>query len=168
MTAASANHVAWIGLGSNLDGPASHVTRAVAELADLAGCRLLAASSLYDTEPVGGPPDQPWFCNACMVLATTLSPWLLLDALQAIEAEHGRMRDVRWGPRTLDLDMLVFDDRSINSIRLTLPHPRAHERGFVLAPLAELAPALSLGAHGRVVDCLTSIGRAGVARRERL
>ncbi|MDA3921410.1 MAG: 2-amino-4-hydroxy-6-hydroxymethyldihydropteridine diphosphokinase [Salinisphaera sp.] len=165
MAAESAVHVAWIGLGSNLDGPAAHLSLALRELGQIDGCRRLAVSAFFDTEPVGGPRGQPLFCNACAVLATTLMPLPLLDRLQALEAGHGRVRDVRWGPRTLDLDLLAFDNLSMDSLRLTLPHPRAHERGFVLVPLAELSPALELGVHGRVADCLRCVGGEGVARR---
>lgn len=156
-------HVAWIGLGSNLDGPADHLKRAVSDLHATPDMRVLALSSYFDTTPVGGPPDQPMFCNACAALATTCSPWALLDRLQTIENQHGRVRDVRWGPRTLDLDVLAFDDRRIDDPRLSVPHPRAHQRGFVLAPLAEIAPALMLADGQRVIDSLAQVDLSGVA-----
>ncbi|WP_423821011.1 2-amino-4-hydroxy-6-hydroxymethyldihydropteridine diphosphokinase [Salinisphaera sp. SPP-AMP-43] len=152
MTPTGDRHVAWIGLGSNLDAPAAQLRRAFAELAADHNLQVLARSSLYRSVPVGGPPDQPLFCNAAAALATGLSPLALLDRLQAIEAAHGRVRDVRWGPRTLDLDILAIDALVMDCPRLTLPHPRAHERGFVLVPLAEIAPALSLGGGQRVID----------------
>ncbi|MES1937954.1 2-amino-4-hydroxy-6-hydroxymethyldihydropteridine diphosphokinase [Salinisphaera hydrothermalis] len=147
-------HVAWIGLGSNLDDPAGQLERAIVELRSEPAISVLAVSSFYRTVPVGGPPDQPMFCNAAVALTTALGPYALLARLQAIEAAHDRVRDVRWGPRTLDLDILAYGDRHLDDDALTVPHPRAHERGFVLVPLAEIAPALELGQRGRVVDCL--------------
>lgn len=156
-------HVAWLGLGSNLDQPQQHVRRASADLAGLSGVRVLATSALYRTVPVGGPPGQPPFCNACVAVACRQSPLALLERLQAIEAAHGRVRDVRWGPRTLDLDMLAYDDLRLRSERLCLPHPRATQRAFVLVPLAEIAPALVLAGR-RVIDHLARVGTAGVAR----
>lgn len=152
MTRTVDRRVAWIGLGSNLDDPAAQLQQAFAELAADNDLDVLARSSLYRSVPVGGPPDQPMFCNAAAALATTLSPLALLDRLQLIEASHGRVRDVRWGPRTLDLDILAIDALAMDRPRLTLPHPRAHERGFVLVPLAEIAPALALGGGQRVID----------------
>src|SRR5699024_10171870 len=106
--------------------------------------------------------DQPPYCNACVALACTLTPLALLDALQRLEAVHGRVRDVRWGPRTLDLDMLAYDDLHMNHNRLRLPHPRAAQRAFVLVPLATIAPALMLDAR-RVIDHMRSLGNDGVA-----
>jgi len=157
-----ARQVAWIGLGSNLDQPACHVRAALDALTVLPGCRLLAASALYRTTPVGGPPGQPDYCNACAALAcTACTPLALLDRLQAIEHAHGRVRDVRWGPRTLDLDMLAMDAITMRHPRLQLPHPRAAVRAFVLVPLAQIAPALRL--HGRrVTDLLASVDCSGV------
>lgn len=155
-------HVAWIGLGSNLDDPAGQVRRAVSALRAARDIEVVAVSSLYRTAPVGGPPDQPMFCNAAAALCTRLTPHALLAVLQTIEAAHDRVRNVYWGPRTLDLDILAYDDRRLDDENLTLPHPRAHERGFVLVPLAEIAPALVLGVHGRVVDCLRDVARDDV------
>lgn len=155
-------HVAWIGLGSNLNDPPGQLAAALGELEAARGMHLLAYSAFYRTHPVGGPPDQPPFCNAAAALAVTLSPAALLRRLQAIEAGHRRRRDVRWGPRTLDLDILAYDQLCLDTPPLRLPHPRAHERAFVLVPLAEIAPALVLGSAGRVVDCLERVGSAGV------
>lgn len=154
-------HVAWLGLGSNLDSPAEQLSRALEELAAEPALRLLAMSSFYRTAPVGGPPGQPAFCNACVAVAADCDAYALLTITQAIEHAHGRVRDVRWGPRTLDIDMLAFDDLSLSGPPLTLPHPRATQRGFVLVPLAEIAPALTLGRE-RVADCLARTGRDGV------
>jgi len=139
----NAGHHAWIGLGSNLDGPREHVARALEELESLPLTRRVAASRLYASRPVG-PADQPDYVNAVAHLVTRLSPLALLDQLQALEQRHGRVRGRRWGPRTLDLDLLLYDDRRLTLPRLTLPHPEMARRAFVLVPLAELAPSLAL------------------------
>ncbi|MBB3185529.1 2-amino-4-hydroxy-6-hydroxymethyldihydropteridine diphosphokinase [Halomonas fontilapidosi] len=139
-------HQAWIGLGSNLDGPREHVERAVDELDRLPLTRRVAASRLYASAPVG-PADQPDYINAVALLETWLSPLALLDQLQALEQRHGRLRGRRWGPRTLDLDLLLFDDQRVKQPRLTLPHPEMVRRAFVLVPLAELSPSLTVDGH---------------------
>lgn len=141
---------AWLGLGSNLDDPAGQLRSALRALRAHLSIQVLAVSAFYRTIPVGGPAGQPMFCNAAVKLATCLSPPALLDVLQSIEQAHGRVRDVRWGPRTLDLDILAYADVKQQTETLTLPHPRAHERGFVLVPLADIAPDLYLGEHGAV------------------
>lgn len=157
----AAHHVAWIGLGSNLDNPAHHLRDALADIRAVPGVALLAGSRLYRTRPVGGPTGQPDFCNACAALACDMPPLALLDALQAIENAHGRVRDIRWGPRTLDLDILAYDDRTMTHPRLRLPHPRATSRAFVLVPLVDIAPTLELDG-ARVIDWLAGIERADV------
>ncbi|HET7369418.1 MAG TPA: 2-amino-4-hydroxy-6-hydroxymethyldihydropteridine diphosphokinase [Gammaproteobacteria bacterium] len=131
---------AYIGLGSNLDDPRAHVERALGELAALPCVSLLAASPLYRSRPMG-PQDQPDFVNAVACLETTRSPARLLAELQRLEAVHGRTRnDVRWGPRPLDLDLLIFGLARINTADLTVPHPGLAARNFVLYPLADIAP----------------------------
>ncbi|WP_295448502.1 2-amino-4-hydroxy-6-hydroxymethyldihydropteridine diphosphokinase [uncultured Thiodictyon sp.] len=133
--------LAYIGLGSNLDDPRAQLCRAIHELAGLPGCTLRARSSLYATAPLG-PVAQPEFVNAVAVLTTKLTPLALLGALQGIERDHGRVRDgARWGPRTLDLDLLLYGDWQLQLPGLTLPHPEMARRAFVLVPLAEIAPA---------------------------
>ena len=162
---------AWIGLGSNLEDPAAQVTRALGELDAIAGSYLLRASSLYASPPMG-PPDQPEYVNAVAGLLTTLTPDALLDALQAIEQAHDRVRGERWGPRTLDLDLLLYDEQCIDTPRLTVPHPGLHQRAFVLQPLAEIAPELRVPGHATVeelarqcpVDGLRRIGKPGAAQ----
>ncbi|QFU03251.1 2-amino-4-hydroxy-6-hydroxymethyldihydropteridine pyrophosphokinase [Halomonas sp. THAF5a] len=154
-------HHAWIGLGSNLDGPREHVARALEELDGLPLTRRVAASRLYASRPVG-PADQPDYVNAVAELTTRLSPLALLDQLQALEQRHGRVRGRRWGPRTLDLDLLLYDDRRLALPRLTLPHPEMVRRAFVLVPLAELAPRLTL--DGRSLAGLAAeVDRDGLA-----
>ena len=133
----------YIGLGSNLDNPIQHVKDALAELDQIQGCSLLQASSLYCSAPVG-PQDQPDFINAVAELETQLAPEALLDQLQALEQAHQRVRERHWGPRTLDLDILLYGTQLINTERLNVPHPFMHERSFVLWPLAEIASNLQL------------------------
>lgn len=142
---------AYIGIGSNLNNPAQQVTRAFTELAVLPQSRMLRRSRLYLSRPLG-PQDQPDFVNAAAVLDTTLAPLALLRELQTVEARHGRKREHErhWGPRSLDLDLLIYDELRMQTAELTLPHPHLHERSFVLYPLAELAPELVIPGHGPV------------------
>jgi 2-amino-4-hydroxy-6-hydroxymethyldihydropteridine diphosphokinase len=143
---------AWIGLGGNLDDPATRLRRTVAELDHVPTSRLVRSSGLYGSRPVG-PADQPDFINAVAELDTDLSPLMLLDELQGLEQQAGRVRTRQWGERTLDLDILLFDDRVVDTARLRIPHPELANRGFVLVPLAEIAPAIRLP-DGRRVDTL--------------
>jgi len=130
---------AYIGLGSNLQQPIRQVNQALQQLAKIPRTRLVTASSLYRSAPLG-PADQPDYINAVAALATGLSPLELLDALQAIERQQGRVREgERWGPRTLDLDLLLYGDLQIHNERLTVPHPGLGERNFVLYPLYDIA-----------------------------
>jgi 2-amino-4-hydroxy-6-hydroxymethyldihydropteridine diphosphokinase len=132
--------LALIGLGSNLGDRRAMLEGAIAALNATLGIRVLRISSFQETDPVGGPPGQGTFLNAAAALETTLDPWDLLQVLQTIETWFGRVRAVRWGERTLDLDLLLFDDRIIETPELTVPHPRLADRRFVLEPLAEIAP----------------------------
>jgi 2-amino-4-hydroxy-6-hydroxymethyldihydropteridine diphosphokinase len=134
------NHLCYIGLGSNLDNPKQQVIEALAALVLIPNTELIKQSALYRSDPVG-PPGQPDYINAVAAIRTLLEPEQLLDALQAIEQDHQRIRKIHWGPRTLDLDIILFGDQSIATERLTVPHPFAHERNFVLWPLAEIAPS---------------------------
>jgi len=143
---------AWVGLGGNLDEPAARLRRTLVRLDQLPGTRVIHHSALYGSRPVG-PADQPDFINAAADLETSLSPLALLDALQELENEAGRVRARHWGERTLDLDILLFDDRVVDESRLQIPHPEMENRGFVLVHLAEIAPALHLP-DGRRVDAL--------------
>lgn len=137
---------AAIALGSNLDDPESHVTRAFADLAALPHTRVLARSSLHRTKPVGYA-DQPDFINAVALVETALSPRDLLDALLEVERRHGRVREIPNGPRTLDLDIVLYGDALIEEPGLTIPHPRAHERAFVMDPLREVWPEVVIPAR---------------------
>lgn len=134
----------YLGLGSNLHEPLEQLRRALACLAQLPQCQLAAVSSLYASAPLG-PVEQPDFVNAVARLDTDLEPLRLLDHLQRIERQQGRVRKgERWGPRTLDLDILLFDDRQLDLPRLQTPHYHMHARAFCLYPLAEIAPDLRL------------------------
>lgn len=130
---------AFVALGANLDDPVDQVERAFPELARLPETRLVHRSSLYLTKPVGYT-DQPDFINAVAQIETALPPRTLLESLLAIEQRHGRRREFRNAPRTLDLDLLLYDGLVMHEPGLTLPHPRMHERAFVLLPLLEIAP----------------------------
>lgn len=134
---------AFIGLGSNLDDPAGQLALAVSELAKLPGTELVRQSPFYASRPVG-PPDQPDFINGAVWLSTELAPHALLDHLQAIEQAHGRERLQHWGPRTLDLDLLIYGNQTLQDERLTIPHRELAHRDFVLQPLLDLKPDLTL------------------------
>jgi 2-amino-4-hydroxy-6-hydroxymethyldihydropteridine diphosphokinase len=146
-------HTAFIALGSNLGDPESKVRQGIAALAELPQAQLVAASSLYRSAPLGHA-GQPDFVNAVAQLSTGLAPQALLAALLAIEQRFGRERSFRNAPRTLDLDLLLYDAQSIAEPGLALPHPRMHERAFVLAPLLEIAPACVIPGVGPAADWL--------------
>lgn len=149
---------AWIGLGSNLENPSQQVTDAFAELNNLPSTQLLRRSSLWKTKPFG-PQDQPDFINAVAEISTDLTPLELLAALQNIEHLHQRKRERHWGPRTLDLDLLAYDQVVLNTATLTLPHPGIAERAFVLCPLAELDENLMLPNLGQVKQLIQQLGK---------
>lgn len=140
---------AYIGLGSNLDDPQAQIKTAMNDIAAIADTQLVQSSSLYKSPPMG-PQDQPDYINAVVCLDTELAPLELLDSLQAIEQQHGRIRKRHWGERTLDLDILVFADKVIADERLTVPHPGLAERAFVVYPLAEIAPQLIIPGLGEL------------------
>ncbi len=148
------NVVAFIALGSNQGERDSHLLRAIGELGKIPRSGIIAVSGFYDTEPVGGVEQEP-FLNAVLQLETGLSPGDLHGELQRIESEvFRRIRDLRWGPRTMDLDLLFYDDLVLDGEFLTLPHPRLHLRRFVLEPLAEIAPELIHPLLGRSITSL--------------
>lgn len=140
-------HRAYIALGSNLGVSAEALEGALAMLDALPETRVLQVSPWYRSAAIGGPANQPDYLNAVCELTTGLAPRPLLDALHQIEHHFGRERQVRWGPRTLDLDIIWYQNVKSEDPELTLPHPRAHERAFVLRPLADIAPDLVLGNH---------------------
>lgn len=154
---------AFVGLGSNLGRPVSQVRAALCELDALQETRLMQQSSLYRSPPLG-PAGQPDYVNAVARLETRLAPHALLDRLQDIEQQHGRVRGKRWGPRTLDLDLLLFGDRRIASERLRVPHPEMARRPFVLFPLSEIAPDLTLPGIGPLALLLRDLPSEGLRR----
>lgn len=155
-----ATYRAYIGLGSNLDGPERRVAQGIAALDRLPLTRLGAVSPCYASKPVG-PQDQPDFVNAVACVLTRLSPLALLDQLQALEQRHRRHRQRHWGPRTLDLDLLLFNDLTLDLPRLKMPHPAMRERAFVLVPLADIAPRLRLDGI-TLEEWAARIGRDGL------
>lgn len=140
-------HVAFIGLGSNLEDPCSQLRRAFDDLAGLPGTKLIARSSLYRSAPLGFA-EQPDFVNAVAKIETPLTPQALLQALLQIEHRHGRERTFRNAPRTLDLDVLLYGDVQLHEHGLTIPHPQMHLRAFVLKPLLEIAPDMVIPGIG--------------------
>jgi 2-amino-4-hydroxy-6-hydroxymethyldihydropteridine diphosphokinase len=156
---------AYIGLGSNLDNPVRQVETALQELAASKDVTLLMRSSLYRTRPVG-PQDQPYYINAVASLETSLQAQQLLDQLQSVEKAHRRVRGkLRWGPRTLDLDLLLYGNISIESPRLKVPHPEMANRAFVLLPLSEIAPLdMEIPGMGVLKDLLQRVSGEGVER----
>lgn len=153
----------YVALGANLEDPVTQVERAMDALARLPETRLTARSGLYLSKPVGYS-EQPDFVNAVAGLSTQLTPRALLDALLAIEARQGRDRSFKNAPRTLDLDLLLYNGLIMHEHGLTLPHPRMAERAFVLAPLCEIAPEAVIPGRGSVTHCLAALDCADLER----
>ena len=148
----------YIGLGSNINGPVQQIESAIKSLNQLPHAKMASLSSLYSSPPMG-PSPQPDYVNAVICLQTKLAPVQLLDKLLAIEALQGRKRGIRWGSRSLDLDILMYDQIILNSERLKIPHPGLCERNFVLYPLQEIAPELKIPGRGQIVDCIKECAR---------
>lgn len=151
---------AYLGLGGNVGDPAASMSQALRMLDADPECRVAAVSRLYRTPP-WGKTDQDWFFNAAAAVETTLSPHALLDLCLDIERSMKRIRSERWGPRTLDMDILVFGDVTLSDERLTVPHPRMTDRAFVLMPLADLAPEMSVAGE-TVAHWLAAVDRTGI------
>jgi 2-amino-4-hydroxy-6-hydroxymethyldihydropteridine diphosphokinase len=163
--AGAAGVVAYIGLGSNVGDRHSNLQRARAGIAELG--EVLAASGVYETEPWGVTGAQPRYLNQVVKLRTALAPELLLKGLLGIEARLGRARTTHAAPRTIDLDLLLYGDSTADGPGLTVPHPRMHLRGFVLVPLAEIAPGQVIPGVGRTVrDLAHEVGSQGVTKLE--
>ena len=158
---------AYIGLGSNLDEPAEQIKTAIQDIQSIAQSSVVACSSLYKSPPMG-PQDQPDYINAVVAVETTLSAHALLDALQAIEQLHGRIRKRHWGERTLDLDILLFGDHQITDERLKVPHPGLAERAFVVYPLAEIAPDLVVPGVGSLQQIQAQCPLDGLQQLEQI
>jgi 2-amino-4-hydroxy-6-hydroxymethyldihydropteridine diphosphokinase len=163
----SASATGYLGLGSNIGDTRAHLAAAIAAL-PRHGVRVLACSSLYETQPVGLVLDQPDFLNACVRIETDLGPEDLLDACKAVEREVGRAAGgPRHGPRVIDVDLLLLGDIEYSSERLTLPHAETSSRRFVLVPLLELDPDLALPSGRRLADTLAALGEQGPAQAVR-
>ena len=162
---AAASIDAYIGLGSNLGNRGAEIDRAFAEIAALPATTLVGRSSRYASAPIDAPGGE--YLNAVAHVKTALAPLELLHALQGIEARHGRLRPFAGAPRTLDLDLLLHGDLVLVTEELRLPHPRLHERAFVLAPLVEVAPQLVVPGRGRVKDLRSAVGAQRVAKLDR-
>ncbi|KJZ15440.1 MAG: 2-amino-4-hydroxy-6-hydroxymethyldihydropteridine diphosphokinase [Marinomonas sp.] len=147
---------AFIGLGSNLNTPMEQLQQAITQLKQHAEITNVELSKFYSSKPVG-PQDQPDYVNAVAIITTSLAPIPLLDALQAIENSQHRVRERHWGPRTLDLDLLKYNNDKIDMDRLTVPHPFMLERGFVIKPMADLAPEMLLDNGCTVTEQLSSL-----------
>ncbi len=152
---------AYVALGSNLEQPQLQLQKAVTAIADTQHISDVVCSRLYRSDPVG-PAGQPDYCNAVVGIVTSLEPLELLDALQSIENAHGRIRSLRWGPRTLDLDIILFGHRIIESPRLTVPHYQMQVRNFVLCPLLDVAPDLVLPDGRPLATLVTELGYQGL------
>jgi 2-amino-4-hydroxy-6-hydroxymethyldihydropteridine diphosphokinase len=153
---------AYLGIGSNIGDMAAMLDRAVAGLAAVPGIAVAARSADYRTPP-WGKTDQPWFLNGAVAIDTDLDPHGLLDACLSVEHDLGRVREERWGPRLIDIDVLAYEGAAVEDARLVLPHRYVRERAFVLVPLAEIAPDLVIGGE-RVIDALAKLDRSGITR----
>jgi len=154
-----------IAMGSNLGDRLEYLQGGLDGLFDTPRIGFLAVSPVYETAPVGGP-EQPDYLNAVVIAETTMPAQAMLERCLSLEDAYGRVRDELWGPRTLDLDLIIYGDEVSNSPGLTLPHPHAHERAFVLAPWHDADPQAQLPGYGPVADLLAALGTAGVARVE--
>ncbi|MFJ8805677.1 2-amino-4-hydroxy-6-hydroxymethyldihydropteridine diphosphokinase [Streptomyces sp. NPDC102490] len=157
---------AVIALGANLGNRLETLQGAIDALEDTPGVRVKGVSAVYETEPWGVDPDsQPSYFNAVVIVKTTLPPSSLLERAHAVEEAFHRVRDERWGPRTLDVDIVAYAEVVSDDPQLTLPHPRAHERAFVLAPWLDVDPEATLPGRGRIADLLAAVPRDGIAPR---
>lgn len=154
--------IALVGIGANLGDARANVADALARIETQPGCRLVASSSLWRTAPIDSSGDD--YINAVALVDTSLDAHALLDVLQAIETAHGRERPYHNAPRTLDLDLLLYGDAVIDTLRLTVPHPRMHERAFVLAPLLEVEPDAVIPGRGRAADYLPAVAGQAIVR----
>jgi len=154
-----------IAMGSNLGDRLDYLQGGLDGLFDTPRIKFLAVSPVYQTAPVGGP-EQPDYLNAVVIAETSMPAQAVLERCLSLEDAFGRTRDERWGPRTLDLDLIIYGDEVSNGPGLTLPHPRAHERAFVLAPWHDADPQAQLPGYGPVADLLAALGTDGIARLE--
>lgn len=149
-------HHVYIGLGANLDQPAEQVRAALRSLDNLSQSRVVKSSALYTSSPLG-PQDQPDYVNAVCLLETQLAPDELLQRLQKLEIEQGRVKKRHWGERIIDLDILLYDDLQLQSEHLQIPHSQMHLRDFVLVPLVEIAPGVVIPGHGKIEELIAAL-----------
>ena len=159
---------AVLSLGSNDGDRLANLQGAINAFADTPDMKIAAVSSVYETTPVGATDGSPLFLNAILLVDTTLSVSVLLDRAMAVEDAYGRERSVPGAPRTLDVDLIVVGDRISDSDELRLPHPRAHERAFVLVPWLEVDAHAQIPGHGKIADLLEGVGAHGVVQRSEL
>lgn len=158
---------AYLGLGSNLGDREANINRALVELVRTAGCSLIKVSSLYETKPVG-ITEQPDFYNIAVAIETDLAPKELLRRLKEVERKAGREKTFKWGPRVIDIDILLYDEISVAEDNLEIPHPEMQHRAFALTPLSEIAPSAKHPATGRTVRQMSEdIGSEGVSKISR-
>ncbi|GAA1752326.1 2-amino-4-hydroxy-6-hydroxymethyldihydropteridine diphosphokinase [Streptomonospora arabica] len=167
MSGLAAQRRVVLSLGSNVGNRMTALQSAVDALFDAPGLEPVALSPVYETAPVGGPEQEP-FLNAVVTADTTMPADVLLERAQSVEEALGRVRDVRWGPRTLDVDIIAVGGERSDDPRLTLPHPRAHERAFVLRPWADVDPGAEIAGRGAVLDLLAAVGGQELNRRDDL
>ena len=148
--------IAYIGLGSNMHSPIKQIKSAIKLIEEIASTEITDVSSLYKSKPVG-PQDQDDYINAVVKIETELMPYELLERIQEIEKQHGRIRGERWGPRVIDLDILMFGNKIMTDQKLTIPHPEIHNRSFVLVPLAEIDSDCEIPGKGLISDLLATI-----------
>lgn len=155
--------VSYLALGSNIEDRVGYLAFAVSQLRQIPGLTIMAVSPVYETDPVGGP-EQDSYLNAVVKIKTGMPALKILEHCNRIERMANRVRDVRWGPRTLDVDVIMVGKQETDDPTLTLPHPRAHERAFVLVPLRDIEKHLVIPRHGKIADLIAAVSIVGVAK----
>ena len=155
--------IAYIGLGSNMNSPVKQIKSAITSIEEIISTKIIGMSSLYKSKPVG-PQNQDDYINAVIKIETKLVPYQLLACLHDIEEQHGRIRKEHWGPRILDLDILIFGNEIMVDEKLTIPHPEIENRSFVLAPLIEIDPDCIIPKKGLASDLLATIGKDNIVQ----
>ena len=155
--------IAYIGLGSNMNSPVKQIKSAITSIEEIIYTKIIGVSSLYKSKPVG-PQNQDDYINAVIKIETKLVPYQLLECLHDIEEKHGRIRKEHWGPRILDLDILIFGNEIMVDEKLTIPHPEIENRSFVLAPLIEIDPDCIIPKKGLASDLLATIGKDNIVQ----
>lgn len=155
--------ISYLSLGSNIEDRIGYLAFAISQLRQIPGFKVKAVSPVYQTDPVGGPDQDP-FLNAVVKIECGVTAEKVLEHCARIEKLANRTREVRWGPRTLDIDLIMVGNQVLESEKLTIPHPRAHERAFVLIPLRDIEKHLELPGYGKILDLINSLSTAGVVK----